>query len=115
METPSVSDFFAVAELDPMLSAYPFDTGIEGEDYLDENTNRFNPFNPEHDEHQPGYPLIDSENILSQPTYTENCPYKGRETFDNFSVVHKKFRLVEEFPEYEPFPENWKTRHFAVA
>ncbi|KAF8866047.1 hypothetical protein BDZ45DRAFT_683994 [Acephala macrosclerotiorum] len=105
MEAPSVSDFFATAGLDPMLNVYSFDAGIEGDDYLDENTNRFETFNPEHGEHQPGYPWVDSENSMSQPTYTENCPYKKREIFDNFSVVHKKFRLVEEFSEYEPFPE----------
>jgi hypothetical protein len=110
MEAPFVSDFFATVEHDPMLSVYSFDAGIEGEDYSDENTNRFETFNPEHGEHQPGYSCVDSENSMAQPIYTENCPYKIQETFDKFSIVHKKFRLVEEFSEYEPFLENWKTR-----
>jgi hypothetical protein len=110
MEAPSVSDFFATAELDPMLSVYSFDAGIEGEDYSHENTIRFKTFNPEHDEHQPGYSSVDSESSMAQPIYTENCPYKRKEKFDKFSVVHKKFRLVEEFSEYEPLLENRKTR-----
>lgn len=104
-----ISHFFATAELDPMLSEYPFDAGIEGADYLDEITNPFETINPEHSEHQPGFPWADFENSTSQPTYTENCPYNKKETFGDFSIAHKKFRLVEEFPEYEPFPENWKT------
>jgi hypothetical protein len=106
MEAPSLSDFFATAEHDPMLSVYSSDAGIEGEDCLDENTNRFETFNPEQGEHQPGYSYVDSENSMAQPIYTENCPYKRKETFDKFSVVPKKFRLVEEFSQYEPFLEN---------
>lgn len=38
-----------------MLSVYFFDAGIEGEDYLDKNTDSFETFDPEHGEHQPGY------------------------------------------------------------
>lgn len=103
MGTSSISDFLATVEIDPILSEHSFDIGIEGEDYLDNNTNHFETFNPEHGEHQPGFPWVDFESSPSQ-TYVENCPYNKNEALDNVSVVRKKFRLVEEFSRYELFP-----------
>ncbi len=98
METPSIPDFFVTNELHTMSGEYPFYDNIEGEDYLNDNTNSFQNFNPGQGERRPRDLLVDSENSWFQPIYAENCPYKKGEAFDNLFVVHKKFRLVEEFP-----------------